>query len=75
MPVAEQIAILYCGTKGLMKDIEVSQVHEFQDSFLETLRAMHQKDVLDVLATGVINDDVTKIIAEVAAATCMKLKK
>ena len=58
-----------------MKDIEVSQVHEFQDSFLETLRAMHQKDVLDVLATGVINDDVTKIIAEVAAATCMKLKK
>ena len=75
MPVAEQIAILYCGTKGLMKDIEVNQVHDFQDAFLEELRAVHQKDVLDVLATGVINDDVTKIIAEVAAATCLKLKK
>ena len=75
MPVSEQIAILYCGTKGLMKDIEVSQVHEFQDAFLENLRAAHQKDVLDVLATGVINDDVTKIITDVAAAICLKLKR
>ena len=75
MPVGEQIAILYCGTKGLMKDIEVGQVREFQDSFLENLRAAHQKDVLDVLSAGVINDDVTKIIAEVAAAVCLKFKK
>lgn len=75
MPVAEQIAILYCGTKGLMKDIEVSQVREFQDAFLENLRAVHQKDVLDVLAKGIINDDVTKIITEVAAAVCLKFKK
>lgn len=75
MPVAEQIAILYCGTKGLMKDIEVAQVREFQDAFLDNLRAAHQKDVLDVLAGGVINDDVTKIIAEVAAAICLKLKR
>ena len=75
MPVSEQIAILYCGTKGLMKDIEVSQVHEFQDAFLENLRAAHQKDVLDVLATGVINDDVTKIITDVAAAICLNLKR
>ena len=75
MPVAEQIAILYCGTKGLMKDIEVEQVREFQDAFLQNLRAVHQKDVLDVLAKGIINDDVTKIITEVAAAVCLKFKK
>lgn len=75
MPVEEQIAILYCGTKGLMKDIEVSQVSEFQQAFLENLRAAHKKDVLDVLASGVINDDVTKIIADVAAAVCLQLKK
>lgn len=75
MPVAEQIAILYCGTKGLMKDIEVEQVREFQDAFLQNLRAVHQKDVLDVLAKGIINDDVTKIITEVAVAVCLKFKK
>ncbi len=75
MPVAEQIAILYCGTKGLMKDIEIGLVHEFQDTFLQNMRAVHQKDVLDVLAKGVINDDVTKIITEVAAAVCLKFKK
>ena len=75
MPVSEQVAILYCGTQGLMKDIDVSQVHEFQDAFLENMRTVHQKDVLDILATGAINDDVTKIIREVAADVCLKLKK
>ena len=38
MPVGEQIAILYCGVKGLMKDIPVEQIRESQDLFLETMR-------------------------------------
>ena len=75
MPVGEEIAILYCGTQGLMKDIAVSQVKEFQNRFLEQLRAAHQQDVLDVLSSGVINDDVTKIIAQVAQNICLNLKR
>ncbi len=75
MPVAEQVAILYCGTKGLMKDIEVSQVRDFQELFLQNLRAVHQKDVLEVLAKGIINDEVTNIITEVAATVSLKFKK
>ena len=75
MPVGEEIAILYCGTQGLMKDIAISQVREFQSQFLEHLRAVHQQDVLDVLSSGVINDDVTKIIAQVARNICLNLKR
>jgi F-type H+-transporting ATPase subunit alpha len=75
MPVGEEIAILYCGTQGLMKDIAISQVREFQSQFLEHLRAAHQQDVLDVLSSGVINDDVTKIIAQVARNICLNLKR
>jgi len=75
MPVGEEVAILYCGTQGLMKDIAVNQVREFQDQFLEHLRAAHQRDVLDVLSSGVINDDVTKIIAQVAQNVCLNLKR
>jgi F-type H+-transporting ATPase subunit alpha len=75
MSVGEQVAILYCGTKGLMKDIAVSQVSEFQTRFLQQMRAAHQQDVLDVLSSGVINDDVTAIITEVAQQVSMTLKK
>ncbi len=75
MTVGEQVAILYCGTKGLMKDIAVKQVSDFQDLFLEQLRAAHQQDVLDLLSKGVINDDITNIIAQVAQNVCQTLKR
>ena len=75
MPVGEQIAILYCGTHGLMKDVPISKVRAFQDSFLTTLRACHQEDVLDVLASGKIDDNVTALIEEVAAATVQQYKQ
>ena len=58
-----------------MKDMAISQVREFQSQFLEHLRAAHQQDVLDVLSSGVINDDVTKIIAQVARNICLNLKR
>ena len=55
MPVGEQIAILYCGTHSLLRDVPLHKVQDFQKSFLEMMRADHQKDVLDVLSSGVIN--------------------
>ena len=67
MPVGEQVAILYCGTHGLMHNVPVDRVRECQDAFLDKLRSAHSKDVIDVLASGVINDEVTSIIEKVMA--------
>ena len=75
MPVAEQIASLYCGTHALMRDIAISQVRAFEHEFLETLRTEHQADVLDVLSSGAVNDEVAKIIEKVAADTVRLFKK
>ena len=75
MPVGEQVAILYCGTHGLMREVPLSKVRAFQDTFLTTLRANHKEDVLDVLASGKINDEVTAIIEKVAAATALQYKQ
>lgn len=66
MPVEEQIAILYCGTQGLLKDVPLDNVHEFEQMYLQELRISHQRDVLDVLKTGVINDDIRKTLEETA---------
>ena len=52
MPVGEQVAILYCGTRGLLRDLHINQVDDFQMTFLSKMRAFHQTDVLDALAAG-----------------------
>jgi len=73
MPVEKQIAVLYCGTNGLLADIPVHKVQEFEKQFLITLESMHQADVLDVLKKGIITDEITSIIEKVAANVCQSL--
>lgn len=69
MPVEEQVAILYCGTHGLFKDIDINDIQKFEKTFIEHLRLNNQQDVLDELRKGVINDDITKKIEKVAQMT------
>jgi len=66
MPVEKQIAILYCGTHGLLRNVPLDKVTDFEKSFLEALEMNHRTDVLDVLKSGVIDDDVCKKIEETA---------
>ena len=75
MPVGEQIAILYCGTHGLMREVPIGKIRNFQDTFLSTLRVNHKEDVIDVLTSGQINDSVTAIIEKVAAETAVQYKE
>ena len=67
MPVGEQVAILYCGTKGLLRDVPLSKVRDFQESFLQMLRANYADSVLGELSRGNIDDNVVKNIEKVAA--------
>lgn len=75
MPVEKQIAVLYCGTHGLLRDIQVNQVQEFERLFLDLLEAKHRKDVLDVLKKGILDDQVTATIESVAEEVVNGLKK
>ena len=68
MPVGEQIAVLYCGTNALMRDIPVSRVREFQDLLLDRLRALHQNDVIAPLAAGKMTDEIGEILRNEAAS-------
>ena len=66
MPVGEQIAILYCGVHGLLRDVPVDKVRQCQDQFLESMRSTHA-NVLNDLAAGNLSDDSIKVIEEVIA--------
>ena len=74
MPVGEQIAILYCGTHGLMAPIPVDKVRECQDTFLTTMRTSH-KDVLDTLESGKISETETSVIEELMASITAQYKQ
>lgn len=66
MSVEKQIAILYCGTKGLLSKVPVDQIRNFQDDFLAHMQANHA-DTLKALAAGRIDDEITGVIERVAA--------
>ncbi len=74
MPVGEQVAILYCGTHALMRDIPVSRVREFQDAFLDRLRASHQADILDPLGAGKMPDGAAEVLEDIASQVVLSMK-
>ncbi len=67
MPVAEQVAILYCGTRGLLKSVPLEKVDDFQTSFLQIVRSSHQEDILDEIVKGNLTKEVCQAIEKVAA--------
>ena len=74
MPVGEQIAILYCGTRGLMHDVPVTEVRRCQDLFLEKMRSS-QQEAIDKLGSGVIDDDTAKVIESTMADIAAQFKQ
>ena len=66
LPVEEQIAIIYCGTKNLLKDVPVDKVREFEVEFLDYMRNKHA-DTMASLKAGKYTDAETSVIESAAA--------
>ena len=66
MPVGEQVAILYCGVHGLMREVPIDKVRECQNQFLDKLRTS-APEVIETLAAGKIDDATTQKIEAVMA--------
>jgi F-type H+/Na+-transporting ATPase subunit alpha len=71
MPVEKQVAIIYCGTMGLLKDVPINKVKDFERDYLEFLELKH-RDTLDSLRDGVLNNDITKVLEKVASDLVIK---
>ncbi|MDX9947754.1 MAG: F0F1 ATP synthase subunit alpha [Bacteroidales bacterium] len=73
MPIEKQVAIIFCGTMGLLKDVPVNKVREFENQYLEYLELKH-RDVLDQIAAGVLNENITDILGKTAQELVKKYK-
>ena len=54
----DQIAIIYAGSKNLLRDVPVEKVKEFERDYIEFLKAKHE-DVLNTLKAGKLTDEVS----------------
>ena len=63
--VEKQVAIIYLGTKGLISDVPVDKVREFEDLFLNTLEQRHP-EVLETFKSGKLTDEATDVVKQLA---------
>ncbi|MDH8702220.1 F-type H+-transporting ATPase subunit alpha [Dysgonomonadaceae bacterium PH5-43] len=66
VPVEKEIAIIYVGTQGLLSNVPLEKVREFETAFLDILETKHKEDILSVLKAGILNEEVENKLKEVA---------
>lgn len=70
--VEDQIAVIYCGVNGLLENVPLEKVDEFQELFLQLLKAKYQKEVLDELHNGKLTPETEKLLRECCAEVTAK---
>lgn len=70
--VEEEVAVIFCGVNGLLSDVPVEKVAEFQLSLLQLLHAKYQADVLDVIKAGQLTDDCTAKLTQAATEVAQR---
>jgi F-type H+-transporting ATPase subunit alpha len=73
MAVEKQIAIIFCGTRGLLSDLPVEMVKEFEEEFLNLIELKH-KNLLIALKSGALNDEVEGQLTDIAKDIVDRLK-
>ena len=71
--VAHQVALIYCGTQGLLSKIAVEEVKEFEKEFTATLELRH-REVLEKIRQGNLDDSACQSLAELAKDVCRKFE-
>jgi len=71
--VEDQIAIIYAGSKNLLRDVPVDKIKEFEADFIEFLNAKH-RETLDTLKAGKLTDEVVSVLTDVAKDLVAKYK-
>jgi F-type H+/Na+-transporting ATPase subunit alpha len=74
LTVEQQVAIIYCGTKGLLRDVPVNQIKKFETEYLDYMENKH-RDTLDKIKAGGIDDSVTSVLESAAREVSAKYKK
>jgi F-type H+-transporting ATPase subunit alpha len=70
-PVEKQVALIYAGTKNLMRKVPIEDIKSFERDYLALLDAQYRNE-LDILKSGKINDEITDILEKAAKEVSSK---
>ncbi|MDD2278330.1 MAG: F0F1 ATP synthase subunit alpha [Bacteroidales bacterium] len=73
-PIEEQIAIIFCGTSGLLKTVPLDKIKTFEIEFLQELRDSNT-ELLVKIADGIFTDEMADTLTQIAAIISNKLSK
>jgi len=73
MSVEKQIAVIFCGTRGLLTEVPVDKIREFESEYLKMLEIRH-KDILQELQQGKLTEKTEKLLTEVASEVIARIK-
>jgi len=73
MKIEHQIAIIYCGTKELLRNVPIEKVKDFEEEFLEIMEMQH-RSVLDSLRDGQLTDEAEETLRKVAEDVAANFK-
>ena len=73
LAVEKQIAIIFCGTRGLLSDVPVEKVKTFEEDFLNFLELKH-KNVLQSLKEGKLTEEIEKQLTDIAGEIMERIK-
>lgn len=65
--VENEIAVIFCGVKGLLENVPIDKVAEFEKQFIQLLEAKYREDVLEPLRQGKLTDEVSAKLTEAAS--------
>ncbi len=65
--VENEVALIFCGVNGLLENVPIEKVDEFEKQLLQLLEAKYRADVLDEIRAGKLTDDVTSKLTEAAS--------
>jgi F-type H+-transporting ATPase subunit alpha len=63
--VEDQVAIIYAGSKNLLRSVPVNKVKEFEKDYIEYLNNKH-RDTLNALKAGKLDDNITDVLEKAA---------
>ena len=74
VPVEKQVAVIYLGTKGLLKDVPVNKIKEFEELFLLKLEQLHPETLLSI-KSGKLTDEDTATLEKLAGELSAQFSK
>ncbi len=73
MKVEHQVALIYCGTEGLLSGVPVESVKQFEKEYIEMLE-LRKKNVFEKIRKGIVDDKLYKDLKEVALDVARKFE-